>query len=168
MEVLYNLVVEAYDPVHPQVQEAAGLLIESLIRKDDLFDAEQYAQVTYGNLRDRNNGMDQESEAVAEGAYNLADVIHRQGGDHMKAEELGRESLCITSLIYDDNHYRVGKACNLLVCILSGHGQLGDEMRGLYERYLANFIRNLVPDGSNLASGNFDLGLFYHQLSSYY
>jgi flagellar hook assembly protein FlgD len=79
-EECYNLVVEAYDPVHPQVQEAAGVLINILISKGDLFDAECYAQVTYGNLRDKKNGIDQESEAVAEGAYNLADVIYRQKG----------------------------------------------------------------------------------------
>jgi hypothetical protein len=52
-EESYNLVVEAYDPVHPQVQEAAGILIHILIAKGDLFDAERYAQVTYGNLRDK-------------------------------------------------------------------------------------------------------------------
>jgi hypothetical protein len=92
-EECYNLVVEAYDPVHPQVQEAAGVLIDTLIRKDDLFDAERYAQVTYGNLRDKKNGIDQESEAVAMGAYNLANVIYLQKGDLIKAEELVRESL---------------------------------------------------------------------------
>jgi hypothetical protein len=32
-EECYNLVVEAYDPVHPQVQEAAGLLINILSRR---------------------------------------------------------------------------------------------------------------------------------------
>jgi hypothetical protein len=46
----YNLVVEAYDPVHPQVQEAARTLIEILIRKGDLFDAERYAQVTIATV----------------------------------------------------------------------------------------------------------------------
>eukprot|EP00596_Hydrurales_sp_CCMP1899_P001314 CAMPEP_0119035202 /NCGR_PEP_ID=MMETSP1177-20130426/2149_1 /TAXON_ID=2985 /ORGANISM="Ochromonas sp, Strain CCMP1899" /LENGTH=117 /DNA_ID=CAMNT_0006993173 /DNA_START=401 /DNA_END=751 /DNA_ORIENTATION=+ len=91
-EECYNLVVEAYDPVHPQVQEAAGVLINILIRKGDLFDGERYAQVTYGNLRDKKNGIDQESEAVATGAYNLANVIYRQKGDLIKAEELARES----------------------------------------------------------------------------
>jgi hypothetical protein len=88
-EECYNLVVEAYDPVHPQ-EEAAGVLIEILIRKGDLFDAERYAQVAYGNLQDKKNGIEQESEAVATGAYNLADVIYRQGEDLMKAEELAR------------------------------------------------------------------------------
>jgi hypothetical protein len=61
-EEAYNLVVEAYDPVHPQVQTAAGILIRILIKKGDLsnlFDAERYAEVTYSNLRDKKNGMDQ-------------------------------------------------------------------------------------------------------------
>jgi hypothetical protein len=39
-EECYNLVVEAYDPMHPQMQEATGVLIEVLIRNGDLFDAE--------------------------------------------------------------------------------------------------------------------------------
>jgi hypothetical protein len=34
-EEAYNLVVDVYDPVHPQVQEAAGYLIDSLISKGD-------------------------------------------------------------------------------------------------------------------------------------
>jgi hypothetical protein len=69
-------------------QEAAGILIEILIMKGDLFDAECYAQVTYGNLRDKKNGRDQETEVVAMGEYNLANVIYRQNGDLIKAEEI--------------------------------------------------------------------------------
>jgi hypothetical protein len=164
-EEAYNLVVEAYDCVHPQVQEAAGVLINILISKSDLFDAERYAQVTYGNLRDKKNGIDQESEAVATGAYNLANVIYRQKGDLIKAEELSRESLRIESLINDSNHYNVGRACSLLSSILMGQGQLGDETRGLNELYLANSIRNGGPDGVNTASGNFNLGIFYCKLA---
>jgi hypothetical protein len=164
-EECYNLVVEAYDPVHPQVQEAAGVLIHILISKGDLYDAERYAQVTYGNLRDKKNGIDQESEAVADGAYNLANVIFRQDGDLIKAEELARESLRIVSLADDSNHDRVGKACHLLADILMGQDQLGDETRGLHERCLAISIRNEGLDGSNTASGNFNLGLYYCQLA---
>jgi hypothetical protein len=104
----YNLVVEAYDPVHPQVLEAAGILIDILISKGDLYDAERYAQVTYGNLRDKKNGIDQESGVVADGASNLADVILQQNGDLIKAEELAREALRIRSLINDSNHQSVG------------------------------------------------------------
>jgi tetratricopeptide (TPR) repeat protein len=163
-EECYNLVVEAYDPVHPQVQEAAGLLVEILISKGDLFDAERYAQVTYGNLRDGKNGIDQDSEAVALGAYNLANVILRQDGDLIKAEELARESLRIPSLLNDSNH-EVGRACSLLASVLRGQGQLGDETRGLYERCLAIFIRNEGPDGLNTATGNYNLGVFCCQLA---
>jgi hypothetical protein len=119
-EEYYNLVVEAYNPVHPQVQEAAGVLINILILKGYLFDAERYAQVTNGNLRDKKNGIDQESEAVATGAFNLADVIYRQEGDLIKAEEVARGSLRITSLINDSNQQDVGRTCNLLASILRG------------------------------------------------
>jgi hypothetical protein len=77
--------VEAYDPVHPQVQEAAGVLINILISKGDSFDSERYAQVTYGNIRDKKNGIDQGSESVAIGAYKLADVIYQQDVDFIKA-----------------------------------------------------------------------------------
>jgi hypothetical protein len=69
-EEAYNLVVEFYDPVHPQLQEAAGILIHILIAKGDYYDAERYAQVTYSNLRDKKNGMDQEGKEMARGAYN--------------------------------------------------------------------------------------------------
>jgi tetratricopeptide (TPR) repeat protein len=151
-EECYDLVVEAYDPAHPQVQEAAEVLISILIRKGDLFDAERYAQVTYGNLRDEKNGIDQETEVVASGAYNLANVIYQQDGDLLKAEELARESLRINP-------------CNLLASILSGQGKLGDETRGLYERSLSTFIRSFGPEGPNTAAANNNLDLFYHQLA---
>jgi tetratricopeptide (TPR) repeat protein len=164
-EEAYNLVVEAYDPVHSQVQEAAGVLIEVLIAKDELFDAERYAQVTYGNLRDKKNGIDQESEVVAKGAYNLANVIYQQKGDLIKAEELARESLRIRTLIYDSNHSTVDLSCGLLASILSVQGKLGDETRGLYERSLAISIRNEGPDGFNAATGNYNIGEYYQELA---
>jgi hypothetical protein len=46
-EEAYNLLVEAYDCVHPEVQEAAGILINCLIDNNDSFNAERYAEVTY-------------------------------------------------------------------------------------------------------------------------
>jgi hypothetical protein len=49
--------------------------------------------------------------------------------------------------------------------ISSKQGQLGDETRGLWERFLANSIRNNRLDGSDTASANWQLGLFYHQLA---
>jgi hypothetical protein len=164
-EECHNLVVEAYDPVHSQVQEAAGILIHILIAKGDLFDAERYAQVTYCNLRDKKNGMDQESEAIAEGAYNLSDVIFQQNGDLIKAEELARESLRIRSLINDSNNQSVGRNCNHLAAIMRAQEKYGDETKGLYERFLAISIRNTGPDGQSTAIGNCSLGIFHYQLA---
>jgi tetratricopeptide (TPR) repeat protein len=136
-EECYNLVVEAYNPFHLQVQEAAGELVHILIKKGNLFDAKRYAQVTYSNLRDKKNGIDQESEAVAEGAYNLANVIFQQKGDLRKAEELARESLRIRSLINDTNKQIVGNSCNFLRHILRTDGKFVEETRRMYERSLA-------------------------------
>jgi tetratricopeptide (TPR) repeat protein len=162
-EEAYNLVVEAYDCVHPQVQEAAGVLIDILISKGDLYDAERYAQVTYGNLRDKKNRMDQEGEEMATGAYNLANVIQWQKGELIEAEELARESLRIRTLIHDVN---VGLSCNLLAGILQARGKFGDETRGLFEHYLVLSIRNEGPDGHNTAIGNLNIGLLYQQVAS--
>jgi hypothetical protein len=52
-----------------------------------------------------------------------------------------------------------------LANVLRGQGQLGDETRGLYERYLAISIRNEGPDGLRTAAGNYDLGLFHCELA---
>jgi hypothetical protein len=161
-EEAYNLVVEAYDCVHPQVQEAAGVLINILVRKGDLFDAERYAQVTYGILRDKKNGIDQESEIVAMGAYNLAHVIYWQNGDLIKAEALARESLRIRTLICGSNQTCGG----LLAGILGAQGKFGDEMKGLYERSLAISLRHEGSDGVNVAFTNFNMGKFYGQLAN--
>jgi tetratricopeptide (TPR) repeat protein len=89
-EEAYNYVAIAYNPVHPQVQKAAGVLINCLIHKGDLYDAERFAQVTLDNLRDPANDVDQESEEVARGYYNLGCVIDIQNENFMRAEMLSR------------------------------------------------------------------------------
>jgi tetratricopeptide (TPR) repeat protein len=164
-EEAYNLVVEAYDCGHPQVQEAANLLIDSLIRNCNFYDAERYADVTYGNLKDHKNGIDQESEAIARGAYSFADAIFRKGGDLIKAERLAREALSIRSQLYSSNDYQLAPSCSLLANILKSQEKLGDETKELLERALAINIRHLGPDGANTAVSNISLGFFHRQLA---
>jgi tetratricopeptide (TPR) repeat protein len=164
-EEAYNVAVIAYDPVHPQVQTAAGILIECLIHNGDLSNAERFSQQTYENLRDRKNGMDQEGEAVAMGSYNLANVIHRQEGDLSKAEKLAREALRIRSLMYGSNDHIIGTSCNMLGKILESQGKFEDETKGLFERSLAICIRNEGPDGVNTAMMSVNIGLYYYQLA---
>jgi tetratricopeptide (TPR) repeat protein len=163
-EEAYNVVVDTYDPVHPQVQQAAAILIESLIHKGDLFNAERFSQQTYENLRDRKNGIDQEGEEVAMGSYNLADVILRQEGDLLKAEKLAREALRIRSLIYYSDDHKIGGSCDLLARILQSEGKFEDETKRLFERSLAICIRREGPDGGNTAMVSVNIGLYYYQL----
>jgi hypothetical protein len=44
-------------------------------------------------------------------------------------------------------------------------GELGKEIRGLYERFFACSIRNHGPDGLNAAIGNNNLGEFCYKLA---
>jgi hypothetical protein len=46
----------AYNPVHPAVQTAAGALIDCLVNKGDLKNAETFAQMTLDSLKDPANG----------------------------------------------------------------------------------------------------------------
>jgi hypothetical protein len=163
-EEAYNVCVDAYDPVHPQVQEAAGMLIHCLIVQGDFLNAERFAEQTYQNLRDIKNGMDQEGEEVAMGAYNLADVMCRQDdGDLIKGEKLARESLRIRTRLHGSNHHSIGRSCTLLARILMNQGKLGDETKELFERSLAIYVVNEGLDGPNTAVAKLVISQFYYQ-----
>jgi hypothetical protein len=164
-EEAYNICAIAYNPVHPKVQAAAGTLIECLVHKGDLHDAERFAEATLGSLKDLANGFDQESEAVALGYYSLASVISEQEGDLVKAEMLVRESLRIRTRIYGNDHKNIGHCCNLLARILVSQGNLGNETTELFERSRAIITMNYGPNGTNTGASNFNLGAFYHKLA---
>jgi hypothetical protein len=164
-EEAYNLVAMAYNPVHPKVQEAAASLIECLIHTGDLFNAERFAQATLDSLKDPGNGLDQESEEVADGYYNLANVINQQKVDFVKAEMLVRESLRIITRICSLDDAIIGACVGLLASILESQGKLDNETKDLYERSLVIDIKQSGPDGKNTAVGNHNIGLFYHKLA---
>jgi tetratricopeptide (TPR) repeat protein len=164
-EEAYNCVAMAYNPVHPEVQTAAGNLIECLIHKGDLYDAERFSQMTLDSLRDPANGVDQNSEAVALGYYNLGSVIRKQNGDLDKAERLAREAYRIRIQLYGNDHCSVGDSAALLASILRSQGKLGDETKKLYDCSLAITIRNEGLDGINTASGNANLANYHVDLA---
>jgi hypothetical protein len=142
------------------------MLISSLTLQGDLFNAERFAEQTYQNLRDIKNGMDQEGEEVAKGAFNLADVILRQNdGDLIKGEKLARESLRIRTRLFISNDDRVGISCALLARILMNQDKYGDETKELLERTLAISVVNEGLDGTNTAAGNVVISQFYCQLA---
>jgi tetratricopeptide (TPR) repeat protein len=164
-EEAYNCVAIAYNPVHSEVQRAAGGLIEILILKGDLYDAERYAQLTLDSIKDPANKLDQESEEVAVGYFNLGHVIFKQKGDLVKAEKLVRESLRIRVLIHGRDHFHTGHSTGMLANILQCQGKLGDETKELHERSLAIDIRNGGPDSYNTAVRNGKLGDFHQFLA---
>jgi hypothetical protein len=97
-EEAYDCRAVTYDPVHPNVQEAASVLIGCLIHKGDVYNARRFAEATLDSLKDPKNGLDQQGEAVAKGHYMLAKVI-----SHAKADvvDLGMYTYkCIYSCIY--------------------------------------------------------------------
>jgi tetratricopeptide (TPR) repeat protein len=161
-EEAYNCVAIAYNPVHPEVQNAASLLIELLCWKDDFDHAETFARMSLDSLRDPGNGLDQQSEAVANGYYDLGNVIKQQKGNLVKAEELARESLRIRSRLYDAHHHLVGVSISLLASILKAQGNLNSETQELHERSLSIDIKHFGSEGVNTAISNFNLGSFYY------
>jgi tetratricopeptide (TPR) repeat protein len=163
VEEAYNCVPIAYNLVHPVVQKAAGSLIECLIHKGDFDHAETFAQLTLESLKDPGNGLDQQSEAVAKGYYNLGIVIFQQKIDLTKAKNLARESLRIIARLYDGNHVQVGMSAGLLARILQIQGKLGSETKKLLERSLAIEMKYYGSEGLNTAGSIDNLGIFYHQ-----
>jgi tetratricopeptide (TPR) repeat protein len=161
-EEAYDCVAVAYNPVHPEVQTAASTLIECLILKGDFDQAETFAQMTLDSLKDPGNGLDQQSEAVANGFHDLGKAISKQERDYVKAEKLVRESLRIRTRLYDTHHRLVGATIGLLARILSIQGRLGSETLELLERALAIDIRNYGSEGINTAISNYNLGNFYN------
>lgn len=160
----YNCAAITYNPVHPDVMSAAHTLIACLTHKGDLDDAVLFAQFTLDNLRDSANGLNQLSEAVAAGYYDLANVIFVQKkGNYVNAEKLIRESLRIRA---HNNNLRSGHvSVDLLASILSVQGKLGSETKELQERSLAYSIKTYGPDGLNTAAAQSSFGGFYIHLA---
>jgi tetratricopeptide (TPR) repeat protein len=165
-EEAYNLVVEAYDPAHPEVQGAANTLIYALSLQGDLENAQRFSEQTYLNLRDHKNGINQESDEVAVGAYNLSSIIfQQQDGDLMFAENKARESLRIICQLHDADDAKVGRHCLLLARILQKQEKFSNETKELFERALAIFTRHEGRDGTNSAVGNIAIGQFHYNWS---
>jgi hypothetical protein len=160
-EEAYNFLVVAYDCVHPKVQEAAGVLINCLINSNDSYNAERYAEVTYSNLRDKKNGIDQEGDLVAEGSTNLAEAIIRQHGDLIRAEGLARDALRIRMQVYGSDHNLIGFSLIQVARVLILQKKFGNETKELFERSLAIFMSNEGPNGANTAMGMRHMALYY-------
>jgi tetratricopeptide (TPR) repeat protein len=161
----YNCVAIAYNPVHPDVQFAAGNLIECLSHKGDLDTAEVYAQMTLDSLKDPTNEVNQDSEFLGAGYYNLGNIVFSQNKDLMRAEMLARKAYRIRFELYGNDHDNVGLSANLLANILSVQGNLENETEEMYKCSLASDIRNKGLDGINTGVVNANLSRYYLSLA---
>jgi hypothetical protein len=164
-EEAYNCVAIAYNPVHPEVQAAAGTLIECLIHKGDSYNAERYAELTLESLKDPKNGLNQQSEEVSKGYYFLAKAIDKRTGDLVRAEMLARESLRIRSRLYSHDNECIGTCASLLSGILLAQGKVDHETKELIERTIAIYTKHCGVDGANTAFAYTILGNFYYDKS---
>jgi hypothetical protein len=168
-EEAYNCVAIAYNPVHPEVQKAAAVLIECLNRKGDLYDALRFAQFTLDSLKDPANGLNQESLEVAKGYYNLGSAINKQWNmpgevvDIAKAEVFARESLRIYRLWADN--LGIGSSAGLLAAIFSSQNNLGHETEQMLQLQLASCIKTCGPEGVNTSIGYCHLATYYNRLA---
>jgi hypothetical protein len=163
-EEAYNYAAVAYNLVHPKVQSTASMIIEYLTLKGDFCNAELFAQMTLDSLKERENGLDLQSEAVAKEYFDLVNAIFMQSGDLVKAEKLVRETLRIRVLIHSSDRF-LGSPISLLSSILRKQGKLGSETKELSDQSLAISTRNYEPDGTNTAVDYFNFGLFYRELA---
>jgi hypothetical protein len=100
---------------------------------------------------------------MAEGTYNLANVIYRLQGDLIKAEKLARETLRIRTRLEGVGSRNEGYCCLLLARILCEQNNMGDETKKLYERSLALCIRYEGPNAVNTAIQLISIGRFHHK-----
>eukprot|EP00596_Hydrurales_sp_CCMP1899_P002503 CAMPEP_0119044552 /NCGR_PEP_ID=MMETSP1177-20130426/32268_1 /TAXON_ID=2985 /ORGANISM="Ochromonas sp, Strain CCMP1899" /LENGTH=262 /DNA_ID=CAMNT_0007014789 /DNA_START=388 /DNA_END=1176 /DNA_ORIENTATION=- len=124
-EEAYVCVADFHGPVHPLVQKAGGVLIECLIHNGDHYDAVRLAEMNLSELKNPANGMNQESDDVALGHYDLANVIWLSKGDVAKAEIIARE----TVRLYANNPVHLALGFSLLGNILMAQGKLDNETK---------------------------------------
>jgi tetratricopeptide (TPR) repeat protein len=164
-EELYNCVAIVYNPVHIEVQRAASTLIECLTLKEDFEKARIFAQMTLDSLKDPGNGLDQQSEEVARGHYDLAIVILKQKEEILTAEMLAREALRIRTQLYGNDAQYVGNCVGLLAQILCSQNKKDEETKELFARSVAITAKHCGRDGYNTAATNSNMGRFYCELA---
>jgi tetratricopeptide (TPR) repeat protein len=164
-EEWYDCVAVAYNPVHPDVQKAASSLIICLLCEGFTEKAETFAEFTLASLKDPKNGLDQQSEELAQGYIDLAYAIHERKGDLVKAERLLREACRIVSQIYGNFHINTTNPSDILAKVLQSQGKLGPETKELVERSVAINTTHSGPEGLNTAIAYDKLGSYYLQLA---
>jgi hypothetical protein len=89
-------------------------MIECLVHKGKFEKAELFAEVMLGSLKVPANAVNQLSEELVNGYFDLANVICMLKGDLVKAEKLVRESLHIRSGLFAKDLPNIGISSDIL------------------------------------------------------
>lgn len=169
-EDAYICVSEAYGPVHPRVQEAAGYLTDSLLQSKSYARAEGYARINYESLIDPSSGISPDSFEVARGAQQLAQICYSTPSNlgiiTVGCEEgmlLARKALLIIERVFPPDHINVGSSINDLARVLLKSGCLGDETMDLFRRALAVYLVCDGVDGILVMGANENLGSVHYK-----
>lgn len=167
-EDAYICVSEAYGPVHPRVQEAAGYLTDALLQSKNYAQAEAYARINYESLVDIRNGINPDSFEVARGAQQLVHICYITPPNlclatvtFAEGEFLARKALRIVEAIFDQDHINIGSSLNDLAKILHESGNLGEETKQLFKRSLSIYVNCEGSDGLLVLEANSNLGAFH-------
>ena len=171
-EKAYICVSEAYGPVHPRVQEAAGYLTDSLLQSKNYSRAEGYARINYESLVDPLNGIDPDCFDVARGAQQLVHICCLTPQDPCletvsfeEGEFLARKALRIVQTVFDPDHINIGSSLDDLGKVLFLSGNLGEETKQLFKRTLSIYLKCEGCDGVLVMGANGILGSFHFQRS---
>lgn len=167
-EDAYICVSEAYGPVHPRVQEAAGYLTDSLLQSKNYVQAEAYARINYESLVDTRNGINPDSFDVARGAQQLVHICYSTPPNQclvtVSFEEgkfLARKALRIVEAVFDADHINIGSSLNDLAKVLHESGDLGAETKQCYKRSLSIYLKCEGINGMLVLEANSNLGTFH-------
>ena len=189
-EEAYLLASEAYDPVHPQVQDVSAYLIGCLIKLGDFSEAERFARISYESLTCANSGADPNGREVMKGASMLVKICYltaQQTNNPLvgleEGEKLSRKVMQIAmqtdgvdgydSGIYQYDLYLVLKEKDRLQ-FNSGLRQAQTELEArksiverkiLLDRALAISVRCHANGGKDTMYMHMELYHFYGQLS---
>ena len=189
-EEAYLLASEAYDPVHPQVQDVSAYLIGCLIKLGDFIEAERFARINYESLTCANSGADPNGREVMKGASMLVKICYLTAQQTNKplvgleeGEKLSRKVMQIAmetdgvdgydSGIYQYDLYLVLKEKDRLR-FNSGLTQAQTELEArksiverkiLLDRALAISVRCHANGGKDTMYMHMELYHFYGQLS---
>lgn len=160
-EEAYNLASEEFGPEHPEVHEAASILINIYQDTGNFVDAERFARINWESLKDPNSNVDRNGDLFALGMNQVARLWlltppdQRIGGEEAaeEAETLSREACGIFERLEmnganDPISSQLGLSLTTQAEIMMVRGKVTPEVEAILHRVLTlsqDCRRGVVP-----------------------